>query len=148
LSPALSPSFAGLWRQALESGGTAQFPKKLSAYLESRKHFVGRLAPDDYKYYSFQLWQEGAARYTEHRIARLAASRYAPTRKFRGLPDFTPFTQVDDAIVKRIESQLKNVSLGEQQRRMFYAAGAGEAMLADLSRSKWQQRYFKEKFSI
>jgi hypothetical protein len=148
--PDIGRSFSQLCRalaDALESGGTRQFPKTFSAYLESRKRFVAGLAPDDYKYYSFQLWQEGAARYTEQRIARLAASRYAPTREFRSLPDFTPFKQVGDSIVKRIESQLKAASLGEQQRRSFYAVGAGEAMLADLSRARWQQRYFKEKFS-
>ncbi len=148
--PEVGSAFSTLCRalaEALDSRGTRQFPKKLSAYIESRKSFVGRLAPDDYKYYSFQLWQEGAARYTEHRIAQLAASQYAPTEAFRSMRDFTPFKEVADSILRRIESHLRTISLGQQQRVAFYAVGAAEAMLADLGRSKWQQRYFKEKFS-
>ena len=148
--PEVDTAFSALCRvlaEALEAGGTKQFQKKFSAYLESRKSFAARLRPDDYKYYSFQLWQEGVARYTEYRVARLAASKYVPTEDFRSLPDFSPFERVADSILKRIQSQLRTISLAKQQRESFYAVGAAEAMLADLNRSKWQQRYFAEKFS-
>ncbi len=35
-----------------------------------------QLKPDDYKYFSFQVWQEGIARYTEYKfLEAMAAAR-------------------------------------------------------------------------
>jgi hypothetical protein len=148
--PRVDKSFTELCRTlaaALDSGGTGQFVQNLSAYVRARKSFVQMLAADDYKYLSFQLWQEGVARYTEHRIAQLAASDYSPTQEFRFLGDFTPFEQLAGSLLKRIKSELVDISLSNRQRVAFYSVGAAEAMLADLAHTDWQERYFAEKFS-
>ncbi|HEX8920803.1 MAG TPA: hypothetical protein VF766_04965, partial [Pyrinomonadaceae bacterium] len=67
---------------ALRSHRRKDFGSKVSAYLAARKRFQEMLAPDDYKYFSFQLWKEGVARYTEYRIASEAVSRYTPSKEF------------------------------------------------------------------
>ena len=72
---------------ALEARGTPEFAKRLDAYLAARRAFQQMLAPDDYKYFSFQLWKEGVARYTEYRIARLAAEQVKPTAEFTALAE-------------------------------------------------------------
>src|SRR5256885_8586199 len=49
------------------------------------------LSADDYRYLSFQLWQEGVARYVEYRAAAIAAREYTPSPGFRALPDYADY---------------------------------------------------------
>jgi hypothetical protein len=148
--PKVENSFSelvGALARALDSEGRADFARKRAAYAESRKSFASTLSADDYKYFAFQVWQEGVARYTEYRIAKLAALQYKPTKEFRQLADFTPFSQVADSLLARIDADLKAPALGSQRRVAFYSVGAGEAMLGDIAKSNWQPRYFVEAFS-
>jgi len=122
--------------------------EKLSAYLTQRKRFGELLSPDDFKYFSFQLWKEGVARYTEYRIASEAVTRYTPSKEFATLKDFTPFAFADDAenmLVKTL-ADLQNLPLDKWQRVAFYPFGAAEAMLLDRVNPNWKQQYFTEKF--
>ncbi|HYY58052.1 MAG TPA: hypothetical protein VE842_12025 [Pyrinomonadaceae bacterium] len=134
--------------EALRAGSPGQFRARLSAYLDARARFKEMLGEDDYKYFSFQLWKEGVARYTEYRIAKLAATRYKPGREFKALADFQPFEQTAANILGKITSELSSLSLGTERRVAFYAVGAAEAMLLDRASPAWQQRYFAEKFSL
>lgn len=134
--------------EARRAATSDQFATRLRTYLEARKRFKELLAPDDYNYYSFQLWKEGVARYTEYRIARLAAAEYKPGKEFRALKDFNTFERTADSILARIDSELSALSLERQQRVAFYAVGAAEALLLDRSNPAWQQDYFKEKFFL
>jgi hypothetical protein len=136
-----------LLAKALESGGAGQFANNLADYVKARKRFAESLSSDDYKYLSLQLWQEGVSRYTEYRVAKEAASAYTPTEGFKSLTDFTPFDQVAASILKRIKSDLAQIMLTRRQRVAFYSVGAAEAMVADLARTNWQERYFSERFS-
>ncbi len=133
---------------ALQPAPAKQFKTRLRAYMAERARLKEMLADDDYKYFSFQLWKEGVARYTEYRIARLASTIYQPTVEFRSLEDFTTFKQVADSIRARIMSELPALSLNKQQRVAFYAVGAGEALLLDRANPGWQQRYLTEKFFL
>jgi hypothetical protein len=132
----------------LESKGKSERSMKLAAYLQARQRFQRMLDPDDYKYFSFQLWQEGIARYTEYQVAKLAATKYRPSKEFRALKDFTSFEQVANAIRERIFKQLQTQKLGESQRVAFYPFGAAEGLLLDKVNPKWRSRYFVDKFDI
>jgi hypothetical protein len=57
-------------------------------YFDARKAFAASLSADDNKYASFQLWQEGIARYTQYKIAELAGRKLKPSKVFRLLRDF------------------------------------------------------------
>lgn len=131
---------------ALRARKGKDFREKLSAYLAQRKRFGELLAPDDYKYFSFQLWKEGVARYTEYRIAKEAAARYKPSKEFTTLKDFTTFADDARQLLDRITKDLEKMSLDKRQRTALYPFGAAEAMLLDRANPKWQQRYFTEKF--
>jgi hypothetical protein len=122
--------------------------KKLLAYLQARRNFQRLLTPDDYRYFSFQLWQEGIARYTEYHVAGLAAAAYKPGKEFRALRDFTTFQQTASAIRERIFRQLKTQKLGESQRSAFYPFGAAEGLLLDKVNPRWHSRYFVDKFDL
>lgn len=131
---------------ALRSVKRKDFKDKLSTYLVARKRFAELLAPDDYKYFSFQLWKEGMARYTEYKIAKVAAARYKPSKEFASLKDFTSFADDARQTLERIMKDLDEMSLDKRQRTAFYPFGAAEALLLDRANPKWQRRYFTEKF--
>jgi hypothetical protein len=70
----------------------------LDAYLLARQQLQKMLKPDEYKYLSFQLWQEGVARYTEYQVANFAAMNCQPSKAFQALTDYVPFQTISDRI--------------------------------------------------
>jgi hypothetical protein len=137
-----------LLADALEAETRADFSAKLSAYRKQRRELELTLSPDDYRYFSFQLWQEGIARYTEYRIAKLAGGGYKPSQAFRALRDYRPFAQVAEETKSGILNELRISQLADYKRVMFYAIGAGEGLLLDRTNPRWRQRYFAEKFYL
>jgi hypothetical protein len=133
--------------EALAARGEADFPKKLAAYTDARKGFRTALEADDYKYVAFQAWQEGIARYTELRVAELAAAEYEPSKAFRELKDYTPFQEEAAAIRAGIEKEL-TVPLNKAKRTAFRALGVAEGLILDAARPDWRKRYFEERFSL
>jgi hypothetical protein len=125
-----------------------EFSQRVAQYLTLRDNFKRSLASDDYKYLSFQVWQEGIARYTEQRIAERAAREYKPTREFRRLNDFTPFTQEGQNAVARNLKELADLSLSKWKRVAFYSFGAGEGLLLDRLHRKWHRAYFERKIYL
>ena len=138
-----------LLAKALQAGKKSDFSASLSSYLQARKAFQQLLGPDDYKYFSFQVWQEGIARYTEFRMADLAAKKYRPTKEFRALKDYTSFTEVADSLLnKQILSSLPTLELDRLERLVFYPFGAAEGLLLDRANPNWRSRYLTEKFYV
>jgi hypothetical protein len=122
--------------------------KAVRAFLDARRRFKAMLAPDDYKYFSFQLWKEGIARYTEFQVARLAASRFRPSKEFRALKDYRSFADVARTTYEGIFRQLEKQKLGESKREVVYSFGAAEGLLLDQIKPHWRKRYFVEKFDL
>ena len=110
--------------------------------------FLDILSEQDRRYLSFQVWQEGVARYVELRIAELAAQTYKPSLEFRQLPDVAPFANAADSMRASILSELAAPDLAKQKRVGFYAFGAGLALLLDQDGSAWKGRYMREKFLL
>lgn len=137
-----------LLAEALRAGGRKELSARTAAYLAARRKFEATLAPDDYRYFSFQVWQEGVARYTEYRVAELAAERYRPSRGFRSLKDYRPFRKVAEELRESILQELATLRLEDYQRVAFYPLGAGEALLLDRLNPKWKARYFADKFYV
>src|ERR1051325_3844881 len=133
---------------AVQARSAADFRVKLAAYQKQRRELEHTLSPDDYRYFSFQMWQEGIARYTEYRVTALAAKSYRPSKAFRALPDYQPFRTVAGEIRRGVLAGLANAKLEEQQRVIFYALGAGEGMLLDRVNPRWRQRYLVDKFYL
>jgi hypothetical protein len=122
--------------------------QKVRAYLEARRKFQELLAPDDYKYFSFQFWKEGIARYTEYRLAQMAAAKYRVSKDFRALPDYQSFAEMAKSTRARIFKQLETQKLGEGKREVVYSFGAAEGLLLDQINPGWRRRYFVEKFEL
>ncbi len=134
--------------EALEAKPGADFSAGLSSYLKQRHEVEKILSPDDYRYFAFQTWQEGIARYTEYRIARLASVRHQPSKAFRALKDYERFADVAENIKSEILSELTTVKLADSKRVTFYALGAGEGLLLDRVAPRWRQRYFVDRFYL
>lgn len=122
--------------------------KRVRDYLEARRKFQQLVSADDYKYFSFQLWKEGIARYTEYHAARLAAAKYRASKEFRALEDYRSFADVAQTTYEGIFRQLQTQKLGESKREVVYSFGAAEGLLFDEINPRWRSRYFVEKFDL
>lgn len=118
------------------------------AFWDRYLAFLGDLPERDRRYFSFQAWQEGIARYVEFRAAEIAAHMYDPTPEFRALPDFQPFPVVAAEMRARILAELAHPDLPGQQRVSFYAFGAGLALILDMDVPDWKSRYLNEPFFL
>ena len=134
-------------RQALLAPAP-EFAVRLNRYTALREDFRSMLSDDDYRYFSFQLWQEGAARYTEVRLCEFLADDYTPTSAFRSLPDYRSFKDEFAGLRREILSQLRSVALHEIRRSAFYPFGAAEALLLDRSTDTWRDDYFSRRFDL
>jgi hypothetical protein len=135
-------------REAVRARDQADFGAKLASYLDAKRKFRALLKPDDYKYISFQIWQEGIARYTEYHLAELAASHFEPSKEFQQLNDFVPFKDEARSVLAGIENELVALHLDKAKRETFYALGAAEGLLLDRANPGWRRRYFQERFSL
>ena len=132
--------------KALEAEDHEEFQKAVYDYLHARGRFKSMLSDNDYKYFSFQLWQEGIPRYTEYRIAQRAAGGYEPSDAFEELPDFVAYADEAGRAHKHLITQLQQVRLRKDKRSAFYAIGAAEGLMLDRLDQNWRQRYFTDKF--
>ena len=118
-------------------------------YFKERIKLKSILSSKDYRYLSFQIWQEGISRYTEYKVAEWAAREFKPSASFASLPDYTDFQSVANGILhETILKKLKNVDLARDGREIFYAFGAAEGLLLDQLNPGWRDEYLTEKFYL
>lgn len=124
------------------------FKVEFNRYLALRKEFTEQLSAGDYRYFSFQLWQEGVARYTEIVIAGMLAREYDPTPAFASLNDYVSFAEVARNLRRGMFQRLRTMSFKESRRESFYAFGAAEALLLDRVNPQWKDAYFTDPFFL
>lgn len=112
---------------AVAARGTADFRKKLDAYLDKRAAFRSAVSEKDWRYIDFQLWQEGVARWTEIELGK-------------AYPDAT-VAESAAKLEQRTLDELRKPDLAGQKREFVYAYGAAEAMLLEACGSEWRQKY-------
>jgi hypothetical protein len=133
--------------QALEDIGTERFENSLDTYLDERRGFQDLLAPEDYRYFSFQVWQEGIARYTEYKFLEMLDS-HQPAREVLDLPDFIPYAEYKGSFYQTQLEQLKSPDLSGKERVSFYVLGFGEGLLLDQLNPGWRKGYLSDKFYL
>ena len=132
--------------RALELAGTVDFAQRLEAYHEARGRFREALSDEDYRYFQFQLWQEGVARYTELRIAELAAARQGEPSSVASTGE--PYPEAAARLRRGILEGLQTSTLSNDRRVAFYSLGAATSLLLDLVAPKWRARYFEDPFAL
>lgn len=120
----------------------------LGAFLAAREALRHALPEADDRYLAFQLWQEGIARYTEIRVAQMAAERAAPSPAFLALDDATSYAAAAESLRERLARDLADLDLTVVGRLAFYPLGAAQGLLLDALRPGWRQRYLAEPFDL
>jgi hypothetical protein len=122
--------------------------KKTAIFLRAQRDFRESVPGEAAKYFDFQLWQEGVARYTELMLGELAAKGYTPTPEFSALPDFSSYGTVARAVRGKIMDDLGLLSLAESRRAVVYSVGAAESLLLDRVRPAWKREYLSHRFRL
>ena len=135
-------SLRDLLLRSLREPDESKFKNLVRKYRRQRKDFESRLSLDDRKYFEFQLWQEGIARYTQVKSAE-AAAQYKPSPEYSQLSDFQPFAAYAAQARAETLNELKQADLRTWKRVAFYSFGAGEGFMLDRLNPKWQRDYFK-----
>jgi hypothetical protein len=133
--------------QALDAPPSAK-AQALRAAVGARETLRGCLTAADYRYFEFQLWQEGVARYIEYAAARAAAKSEAPPAAFRSLPDYEPYSEVAIGARRSLRRELEQLALERERRVAFYPLGAAMALLLEESRSDWKRAYADRPFAL
>lgn len=131
---------------ALNVSDERQFKAAAAGYVRERQAVFAQLSPDDAKYFSFQLWQEGIARYTQIKAAEAAAS-YTPSPDFTSLPDYLPFADYAKQARAETLAELKTADLAKMKREFVYPFGAAEGLLLDRLNPGWKRTYFERPLS-
>lgn len=134
--------------KALTKINSDDLDEYIKEYEKTKNELKDILNKDDYNYFSFQLWQEGIARYTEYSITKLASNEFEPNEEYQALKDFIPFTEVADSMLNNIKKGLKELTLSGYKRVAFYYIGSAEGLLLDKNNPKWRDLYFKDKFYL
>lgn len=148
--PEVARSFANLrdlLLNAVNETEKSKFENLAKQYVQERKKFFAQLSPDDRKYFNFQLWQEGIARYTQIKAAE-AAAHYQPSAEYSALADFESFASYAAKARTETLNELKQADLGEWKRTVVYSFGAAEGLLLDRLHPRWKDGYFQYSFSM
>jgi hypothetical protein len=148
-SPVVRKEFDALARDlraALRDTIATNHQRHAMIIASARRRLGASLDEPDRRYLDFQLWQEGIARYTEYRVARLAATSYSPTEAFRALPDAEQFDSAAGRMLREI-TETERVSL-DAQRVAFYPLGAALGLWLDRDDPAWRRRYIDRMVSI
>jgi hypothetical protein len=132
--------------EAVNTIGKKGFKKSLTIYLKEKQIFKKLLKPEDYRYFSFQLWNEGLATYTEYKFLEILSS-YKFSAAITALKDLMPLPQYKKEFFKAQMFNLKDLKIQQDKRICFYPIGFTEGLLLDNANKKWRSLYFINKFS-
>ncbi|MEM1260813.1 MAG: hypothetical protein AAGH76_00305 [Pseudomonadota bacterium] len=132
--PAVNERFAELGRELARLFAAKELsPKDIDRYRSLREKAFATLSDAERRYAEFQLWKEGAARWTELAVADVLANSE--------LTDTQRFAAAADARRGQIQEILNKHSFASAQRGLFYALGAAEWELVERIDPTWRERY-------
>lgn len=132
---------------AVTAIGTDGWSKALDNFMKKREIFKSSLTVDDYKYISFQWYQEGIARYTEFEFLELLAD-YEPTADLKKISDFIPFNEYRDTFYNEHLENVRTLKIEEVGRVAFYDVGFAEALILREVNPGWRRKYLELKFDL
>jgi hypothetical protein len=119
-------------RRAMDAPAASR-AERLQAVIRARDTLRSILSTADYRYFEFQLWQEGVARFVEYAMARAAAASY---------------DRAAEGVLSGIRRELDRLELEAQRRVAFYPIGAAMALLLEQSRPDWKRDYLRRPFAL
>jgi hypothetical protein len=118
---------SNLLAEAAAARGKPEFAHAFDRYLEARRALAVSAGEKNWRYFEFQLWQEGVARWTEIRLGK-----------------WFPRQDVRDSAVELEQATLESLrssQLARTKREIVYAYGAAEAMLLQACGHGWRALY-------
>lgn len=125
---------------AIDETSSKKTKASVKAFQEENTRFQKLLSPGEAKYFDFQLWQEGVARYTQIKVAEAAAA-YQPSDDYKALEDYESFADYAKHARTDTEHELQQADIAKWQRIVVYSYGACEGLLLDRIRPKWRAGY-------
>jgi hypothetical protein len=113
--------------RALAARGGQDFHEHVADYAARRQAFAAVAGERNWRYFEFQLWQEGVARWTEIAIGRSSNDKEMHAEA--------------ESREREVLEALAEPDLPRQQRLAAYPLGAGEAMLLEACEPTWRRRY-------
>lgn len=133
--------------EAVYAIGTERWEDAKRGYFQARELFKSALSTDDYKYISFQWYQEGIARYTEYVFLEKLEDN-EPTKEVRELSDFVPFGAYKQSFFEKHLRSVLDLRLEEVGRVTVYDVGFAEALILRESNPGWERNYLEIKFEL
>ncbi|MEP1035042.1 hypothetical protein [Ekhidna sp.] len=133
--------------EAVKSIGKENWEATKKEFFSARRAFKSALVPDDYKYISFQWYQEGIARYTEYAFLE-KLENYEASEEVKKLPDFVPFDEYKESFFQKHIENVRKLKLEEVGRVTVYDVGFAEALLLRELNPNWDESYLKVKFDL
>ena len=133
--------------KAVSEIDTKNFKKIFKQFIAERRKLMQLVKPADYRYFSFQLWQEGIARYAEYKFLQLLDD-YAPFNDIFLLPDFIPFKKFKEQFLISHLASVTGLKLEKEKRVCFYGIGLAEGILLDKLNPQWRSQYLTRKFFL
>ncbi len=132
--------------EAVNNIAKKNFKKLLGVYLKEKQVFKKLLKAEDYRYFSFQLWNEGLATYTEYKFLEMLGN-YKFSAAVAPLKDLIPLSQYKKEFFNAQVLNLKELKIQADKRVCFYQIGFAEGLLLDKVNKTWRNRYLRDKFS-
>lgn len=132
---------------AVNAIGSDDWVVAKDGFLQARKEFKASLSPNDYKYISFQWYQEGIARYTEYAFLERLED-YEPSEEVKSLPDYVPFEEYKKAFFEDHIANVRKFKLEEVGRVTVYDVGFAEALIIRELNPDWDRNYLEKKFDL
>ncbi len=126
---------------------TSQAETFYIALKKAKTHFLNSVSAEDRKYWYFQLWKEGMARYTEYRYLE-ALQDYVPSNELKNLKDFIPFDKLEVTFLQNQLDRISNWELSDQKRNVIYSLGMAEGMVMDRFAPYWQTSYLQKGMNL
>lgn len=123
----------------LESNVTATRHAAIADYVKARRQAMAAVTPQQWRYYEFQVGQEGIARWTEQAVARAASGRdpvMAKAAENRRL-----------SLVASLRS-IRAQGMRVWKRGAFYEFGAVEGHMLTAMAEPWREDYALQPFAF
>jgi hypothetical protein len=119
------------------------FENKYKDFMEEKQKFKSMLSEKDYRYFSFQIWQEGIAQYTENQMIQMMIdNNYSLSDEFKLLKDYKPIDSFYVRMNDNLKENAEKLDLRTSKRACFYSYGAFEGMILDRVNPNWKNLYF------
>ena len=133
--------------EAVEKINDQDWKRTYKRFMKKRKAFKRALPENDYKYLSFQWYQEGVARFTEYAFLEILKD-YKSIKEIELLTDFIPYTQYKDEFYTHHLKNVNTLKLSDHQRLAVYDVGFAESLILGKQNPGWKKDYLNTKFDL